>query len=89
MNAEKSYDALPNFAAADAMRLLGIGRNQYIELMNQNRCNRKLFRRNRSLRELLPAKPVTVLIEPWWLLCPGSILESDVKVGLIFSYTCI
>lgn len=80
MNAEKSYDALPNFAAADAMRLLGIGRNQYIELMNQNRCNRKLFRRNRSLRELLPAKPVTVLIEPWWLLCPGSILESDVKL---------
>uniref|UniRef100_A0A915CDR7 Protein FAM91A1 n=1 Tax=Parascaris univalens TaxID=6257 RepID=A0A915CDR7_PARUN len=80
MNAEKSYDALPNFAAADAMRLLGIGRNQYIELMNQNRCNRKLFRRNRSLRELLPAKPVTVFIEPWWLLCPGSILESDIKL---------
>lgn len=33
--AEKSYDSLPNFTAADAMRLLGIGRNQYIELMNQ------------------------------------------------------
>ncbi|MFH4977055.1 hypothetical protein AB6A40_003764 [Gnathostoma spinigerum] len=80
MNAEKSYDSLPNFAAADAMRLLGIGRNQYIELMNQNRCNRKLFRRNKPLRELLPAKPVEVAIEPWWLLCPGSILESDVKL---------
>ncbi|KHN72546.1 Protein FAM91A1 [Toxocara canis] len=80
MNAEKSYDSLPNFAAADAMRLLGIGRNQYIDLMNQNRCNRKIFRRNRSIRELLPAKPVVVPIEPWWLLCPGSILESDVKL---------
>lgn len=37
LNAEKSYDSLPNFTAADAMRLLGIGRNQYIDLMNQNR----------------------------------------------------
>uniref|UniRef100_A0A915Q1R1 Protein FAM91A1 n=1 Tax=Setaria digitata TaxID=48799 RepID=A0A915Q1R1_9BILA len=75
MNAEKSYDSLPNFTAADAVRLLGIGRNQYIELMNQNRCNRKLFRRSKSLRELLPAKPVAVNIEPWWLIAPGSILE--------------
>ncbi|OZC08954.1 zinc finger, C2H2 type [Onchocerca flexuosa] len=80
MNAEKSYDSLPNFTAADAVRLLGIGRNQYIELMNQNRCNRKLFRKNKSLRELLPAKPVAINIEPWWLVAPGSILESDVKL---------
>ncbi|VDN22603.1 unnamed protein product [Gongylonema pulchrum] len=80
ITAEKSYDSLPNFTAADAMRLLGIGRNQYIELMNQNRCNRKLFRRSKSLRELLPAKPVAINIEPWWLIAPGSILESDVKL---------
>uniref|UniRef100_A0A0R3S6N3 Zinc finger and BTB domain-containing protein 14 n=1 Tax=Elaeophora elaphi TaxID=1147741 RepID=A0A0R3S6N3_9BILA len=80
MNAEKSYDSLPNFTAADAMRLLGIGRNQYIELMNQNRCNRKIFRKSKSLRELLPAKPVAINIEPWWLIAPGSILESDVKL---------
>ncbi|KAL3998049.1 FAM91 C-terminus family protein [Acanthocheilonema viteae] len=80
MNAEKSYDSLPNFTAADAMRLLGIGRNQYIDLMNQNRCNRKIFRKSKSLRELLPAKPVAINIEPWWLLAPGSILESDVKL---------
>nr|CDQ02909.1 Bm3808, isoform a [Brugia malayi] len=80
MNAEKSYDSLPNFTAADAMRLLGIGRNQYIELMNQNRCNRKIFRKSKSLRELLPEKPVAINIEPWWLVAPGSILESDVKL---------
>uniref|UniRef100_A0A7N8X7Z9 Family with sequence similarity 91 member A1 n=1 Tax=Mastacembelus armatus TaxID=205130 RepID=A0A7N8X7Z9_9TELE len=35
MNSEKSYDSLPNFTAADCLRLLGIGRNQYIDLMNQ------------------------------------------------------
>ncbi|VDK64787.1 unnamed protein product, partial [Anisakis simplex] len=80
MNAEKSYDSLPNFAAADAVRLLGIGRNQYIELMNQTRSNRKLFRRSRSIRDLLPAAPIDIHIEPWWLVCPGSILESDVKL---------
>ncbi|PIO64902.1 hypothetical protein TELCIR_13455 [Teladorsagia circumcincta] len=36
IQSEKSYDSLPNFTAADAVRLLGIGRNQYIDLMNQN-----------------------------------------------------
>lgn len=80
MTAEKSYDSLPNFTAADAVRLLGVGRNQYIDLMNQNRSDRKFFRRNKSLRELLPAKPVTISIEPWWVIAPGSILEADVKV---------
>ena len=35
--AAPSYDALPNFTAADCLRLLGIGRNQYIDLMNQCR----------------------------------------------------
>ena len=36
-NLPNSYDALPNFTAADCLRLLGIGRNQYIDLMNQCR----------------------------------------------------
>ena len=40
MNAERSYDSLPNFAAADCLRLLGIGRNQYIDLMNQCRSTK-------------------------------------------------
>lgn len=84
MTAEKSYDSLPNFTAADTMRLLGIGRNQYIELMNQNRCNKRLFRRNKTIRELLPSKPVQIPIEPWWLICSGNILESDAKVNFIF-----
>ena len=43
ISAEKSYDSLPNFTAADAMRLLGIGRNQYIELMNQVNLRRRMI----------------------------------------------
>lgn len=80
MQAEKSYDSLPNFTAADAVRLLGIGRNQYIDLVNQSRSFRKLFRRSKTLREILPQKPVDVGIEPWYLLCYGCILENDIKL---------
>ncbi|KAK7899100.1 hypothetical protein WMY93_019953 [Mugilogobius chulae] len=45
MNSEKSYDSLPNFTAADCLRLLGIGRNQYIDLMNQCRSSKKICSR--------------------------------------------
>lgn len=88
MLAEKSYDSLPNFTAVDAMKILGVGRNQYIDLMNQNRSNRKLFRRGRSLKEILPQKPVNnYAIEPWYLLCYGCILENDIKVRIFDNFT--
>ncbi|VDO86884.1 unnamed protein product [Heligmosomoides polygyrus] len=70
IQSEKSYDSLPNFTAADAVRLLGIGRNQ---------SNRKFLRRNRPLRELLPQTPAKLTVEPWWVVCAGSILEADIK----------
>lgn len=65
MKEEKSYDALPNFTAADCYRLLSIGRNEYIEMMNETRSYRKLFRRSKTLQEILPQKPVDFQIEPW------------------------
>ncbi|CAL8135325.1 unnamed protein product [Orchesella dallaii] len=77
MEQEKSYDSLPNFTAADCLRLLGIGRNQYIDLMNQHRSSRKLFRR-KPPRELLPTKPINVAIEPWFLIQHGYITEEDI-----------
>uniref|UniRef100_A0AC34FAU9 Protein FAM91A1 n=1 Tax=Panagrolaimus sp. ES5 TaxID=591445 RepID=A0AC34FAU9_9BILA len=80
MEAEKSYDSLPNFTAADGVRLLGIGRNQYIDLMNQSRSSRRLFRRNKNVRELLPIHPVNFHIEPWFLICDGCIVENDIRV---------
>lgn len=36
-NAEQSYDRIPNFSAADALRLTGIGRNEFIDIMNKCR----------------------------------------------------
>ncbi|XP_030597411.1 protein FAM91A1 isoform X2 [Archocentrus centrarchus] len=79
MNSEKSYDSLPNFTAADCLRLLGIGRNQYIDLMNQCRSSKKFFRR-KTARDLLPAKPVEISVEPWWVMQTGSITEDDIRI---------
>ena len=58
MAQEKSYDSLPNFTAADCLRLIGIGRNQYIDLMNSCRSNRRFGLFKKSARELLPNKPI-------------------------------
>ena len=85
MGQEKSYDSLPNFTAVDCLRLLGIGRNQYIELMNKTRTKSKfggftssLFRR--SYKELLPTRPVSnITILPWWVVQVGYVTEEDVK----------
>ncbi|KAK2179555.1 hypothetical protein NP493_483g01023 [Ridgeia piscesae] len=77
---EKSYDALPNFTAADCLRLLGVGRNQYIDLMNECRSSKKFFWK-KSVRELLPPQPVeTVTLEPSWVAQAGYITEDDVKI---------
>eukprot|EP00092_Neocalanus_flemingeri_P039558 GFUD01043074.1.p1 GENE.GFUD01043074.1~~GFUD01043074.1.p1 ORF type:complete len:840 (+),score=271.04 GFUD01043074.1:108-2627(+) len=85
MGQEKSYDSLPNFSAVDCLRLLGIGRNQYIELMNKTRTKTKfggfttsLFKK--SYRDLLPTRPVSSLtILPWWVVQVGYITEDDVR----------
>ena len=103
---EKSYDTLPNFtgkrthshpsrldrfSAADGLRLLGIGRNQYIDLINQSRTilqgtKKKMFlnlghtKTPASIRHLLPSQPVeSVLIQPWWIINLGCVTDDDVK----------
>lgn len=40
--AEQPYDSIPNFSAADALRLTGIGRNEFIDIMNK--CRSKVPR---------------------------------------------
>ena len=39
--AEQPYDSIPNFTAADALRLTGVGRNEFIDIMNK--CRSKVF----------------------------------------------
>ncbi|CAG9815575.1 unnamed protein product [Phaedon cochleariae] len=80
MQAEKSYDTLPNFTAADCLRLLGIGRNEYIELMNKSRSNKGRLFGKKNVRVLLPKVPCDIHIEPWWRVEVGLILEEDIKM---------
>lgn len=79
MEQERSYDSLPNFTAADCLRLLGIGRNEYIDLMNQCRSGRKIFRR-KNVKDLLPSKPIDITMESWWCVDVGYITEEDIKL---------
>ncbi|KAK4882938.1 hypothetical protein RN001_006257 [Aquatica leii] len=80
MQAERSYDTLPNFTAADCLRLLGIGRNEYIEIMNKSRTNRGRLFGKRNVRGLLPKVPCDIHIEPWWRVEIGMVLEDDIKL---------
>lgn len=80
LQSEKSYDTLPNFTAADCLRLLGIGRNEYIELMNRSRSNRKLLFGKKNVKILLPKVPCDIRMEPWWRVDLGLVLEEDIKL---------
>ncbi|XP_022884869.1 protein FAM91A1 [Olea europaea var. sylvestris] len=70
MKNEQPYDSIPNFSAADALRLTGIGRNEFIDIMNKCRSKKIMWKLNKSIaRELLPTEPVDFAIEPWWGVC--------------------
>ncbi len=92
MQRDESYDLLPNFTAADAVRLLGIGRNEYINAMNTSRTNRSfaLFRKKETqLENLLPAQPVDTVLQPWWLVNIGYVSEDHVKLCRSESVSCV
>lgn len=73
------------FLYYSGLRLLNIGRNEYIELMNQARSNKgKLFGKS-NVRYLLPKVPCNIHIEPWWRVEVGLVLEEDVKVRQLIS----
>ncbi|XP_011098773.1 protein FAM91A1 isoform X1 [Sesamum indicum] len=70
MKNEQPYDSIPNFSAADALRLTGIGRNEFIDIMNKCRSKKIMWKLNKSIaKELLPTEPVEFVIEPWWGVC--------------------
>ncbi|RAL45653.1 unnamed protein product [Cuscuta campestris] len=70
MKNEQPYDSIPNFSAADALRLTGIGRNEFIDIMNKCRSKKIMWKLNKSIaKEQLPTQPADFLIEPWWGVC--------------------
>jgi hypothetical protein len=51
----KPYDCIPNFSAADALQLAGIGRNEFINIMNKCRSKKIIWKLNKSIvEELMP-----------------------------------
>ncbi|KAJ8762508.1 hypothetical protein K2173_007947 [Erythroxylum novogranatense] len=70
MRNEQPYDSIPNFSAADALRLTGIGRNEFIDIMNKCRSKKIMWKLNKSIaKELLPTEPVDFAIDSWWGVC--------------------
>lgn len=71
MSSDRSYQSIPNFSAADALRVTGVGRNQFIDAMNRSRASgwsSLLKSREKILRDLLPQAPVRFPLQPWWVL---------------------
>eukprot|EP01124_Arcella_intermedia_P013588 TRINITY_DN20001_c0_g1_i1.p1 TRINITY_DN20001_c0_g1~~TRINITY_DN20001_c0_g1_i1.p1 ORF type:complete len:752 (+),score=142.19 TRINITY_DN20001_c0_g1_i1:112-2256(+) len=84
MSNDKSYDSLPNFTAADCLRLTGIGRNQYLDMMSllkQKQASKNLFNQKKQaiLKEMLPKVPKPITIQHWWIANIGAVAEEDVQ----------
>lgn len=71
------------------LRLLGIGRNEYIDLINQSRSNKARLFGKKNVRVLLPQVPVNIHMEPWWRVEVGLVLEEDVKVSYLSAFSAI
>jgi hypothetical protein len=60
--------------AADGVKLLNIGRNEYIAILNACKAKKLLWRVNRGLaRDFLPHEPLQFTVAPWWRLAVVSI----------------
>lgn len=82
---EKSYDCIPSFTAVDCLRLLGIGRNEYLDLVNTYKsflvstefeeCDHE-----KILYGLLPTEPVeSISFEPWYIVYDSCFPVDDVS----------
>lgn len=74
------------------LRLLGIGRNEYIDRMNQHKSaknnvlwNLMIRRKTAAVLDLLPPHPIDFNMEPWWIVHPVGITEDVIRVKDPFS----
>jgi hypothetical protein len=80
MKDDAPYDAIPNFTAADALKVVGVGRNEYIAIMQQAKSKRLLWRVNKGLvRDLLPELPKQQTPAPWWKVCVVNLGEVEYR----------
>ncbi|XP_053684004.1 protein FAM91A1 [Sabethes cyaneus] len=79
LNNDKNYDSLPNFTAADCLRVVGIGRNEYLSISSELKTGSPKLFFKRNPYYFLPKFPRRIIIEPWWKIEVGYVLESDVQ----------
>ncbi|XP_058829513.1 protein FAM91A1 [Topomyia yanbarensis] len=79
LNNDKNYDSLPNFTAADCLRVVGVGRNEYLSISSDLKTGSPKLFFKRNPYYLLPKFPRRIVIEPWWKVEVGYVLESDVQ----------
>ena len=74
MAKEGSYDQLPNILAADVVRVMGVGRNEYIGAMNSAKALKMQWRlqRRQAVAKQLPELPKKVALKNWWRVCTTS-----------------
>ncbi len=64
----------PPTKAADALRVTGVGRNEYIAIMNACKAKKLMWRVNKALaRDLLPPAEKEARLEPWWLVAVANV----------------
>nr|CDS28777.1 protein FAM91A1 [Hymenolepis microstoma] len=86
MLSEFSYDRIPNFTAADCYQILGIGRNEFIDLLNVYKgilCSPQSQLKESPeivLDGLLPKAPQNFKhLQPWFIVRAGSVSLTDVQ----------
>lgn len=79
LNNDKNYDSLPNFTAADCLRVVGIGRNEYLSISSDLKTSSPKLFFKRNPYYLLPKFPRRIVIESWWKVEVGYVLETDVQ----------
>lgn len=68
------------------MRIVGIGRNEYIATMNKCKAKKLLWRVNKAIvREHLPAEPLDIERQPWWL---AHVVNLGAPQGSYVQTTC-
>lgn len=69
------------------LRVLGIGRNEYLGLISELKTNStKLFRKLPNPMNFLPKIPVNITMQPWWIVEIGYVLETDVDVRFLYRF---
>jgi hypothetical protein len=64
--------------AADIVRIVGIGRNEYIATMNKCKAKKLLWRMNKAVvKEHLPVEPLELTKQPWWTAHVVNLGELD------------